>query len=51
MEKVLSVIMAMAMAIGLGTGAAQGKGKLEKNVPVTQFDEVSIAGSFTVRFT
>ena len=51
MEKVLSVIMAMAMAIGLGTGAAQGKGKVEKNVPVTQFDEVSIAGSFTVRFT
>ncbi len=41
----------MAMAIGLGTGAAQGKGKVEKNVPVTQFDEVSIAGSFTVRFT
>ena len=51
MEKVLSVIMAMAMTIGLGTGAAQGKGKVEKNVPVTQFDEVSIAGSFTVRFT
>ena len=41
----------MAMTIGLGTGAAQGKGKVEKNVPVTQFDEVSIAGSFTVRFT
>lgn len=51
MEKVLSVIMAMAMTIGLRTGAAQGKGKVEKNVPVTQFDEVSIAGSFTVRFT
>ena len=51
MEKVLSVIMAMARTIGLGTGAAQGKGKVEKNVPVTQFDEVSIAGSFTVRFT
>lgn len=41
----------MAMTIGLGTGAAQGKGKVEKNVPVTQFDKVSIAGSFTVRFT
>lgn len=45
------ILIIMAMAICLGAGAAQDKGTQEKNVPVTQFDEVSIAGSFTVRFT
>ena len=44
------ILIIMAMAICLGAGAAQDKGTQEKNVPVTQFDKVSIAGSFTVRF-
>lgn len=45
------ILFIMAMAICMGAIAAQSKETQEKTVSVSQFDKVSIAASFTVRYT
>ena len=45
------LFLIIAIAICMGAITVQGKDRLEKTVPVTQFDKVSLTAGFVVKYT